>query len=38
MAGFDAGGLRLPMVDVTAKEREQIAAVLKNLAPTAVPA
>jgi 4-hydroxy-tetrahydrodipicolinate synthase len=32
LAGFDAGGLRLPLVDATAKEREQIAAVLKDLA------
>jgi 4-hydroxy-tetrahydrodipicolinate synthase len=38
MAGFDAGGLRLPMVEVTPKEREQIAAVLKDLALAAVPA
>ncbi|HEV2360035.1 MAG TPA: 4-hydroxy-tetrahydrodipicolinate synthase [bacterium] len=38
MTGFDAGGLRLPMVEVTAKEREQIAAVLKDLALAAVPA
>lgn len=32
LAGFDVGGLRLPLVEVTAKEREQIAAVLKDLA------
>lgn len=38
MVGFDAGGLRLPMVEVTPKEREQIAAVLKALALAAVPA
>ncbi|HEV2440295.1 MAG TPA: 4-hydroxy-tetrahydrodipicolinate synthase [bacterium] len=38
MTGFDAGGLRLPMIEVTAQERQQISAVLKDLAPTAVPA
>lgn len=38
MTGFDPGGLRLPMVEVTPKEREQIAGVLKELALTAVPA
>jgi 4-hydroxy-tetrahydrodipicolinate synthase len=32
LAGFDVGGVRLPLVEVTAKEREQIAAVLKDLA------
>lgn len=32
LAGFDAGGLRLPLVEATAKERDQIAAVLKELA------
>jgi len=32
LAGFDVGGLRLPLVDATAKEREQIGAVLKELA------
>jgi 4-hydroxy-tetrahydrodipicolinate synthase len=32
MAGFDAGGLRLPLVDATPREREQIGAVLKELA------
>ncbi len=32
LAGFDVGGLRLPLVDATAKEREQIAAVLRDLA------
>jgi 4-hydroxy-tetrahydrodipicolinate synthase len=32
LAGFDVGGLRLPLVEATAKEREQIAAVLKDLA------
>jgi 4-hydroxy-tetrahydrodipicolinate synthase len=38
LAGFDVGGLRLPLVEATAKEREQIAAVLKDLAllPVAV--
>ncbi len=38
LAGFDCGGLRLPLVEATAKEREQIAAVLKDLALTAVAA
>jgi 4-hydroxy-tetrahydrodipicolinate synthase len=38
LAGFDVGGLRLPLVEATAKEREQIAAVLKELALTAVAA
>ncbi len=38
MAGFDVGGLRLPLVEATPKEREQIAAVLKELALTAVAA
>ena len=32
LAGFDVGGLRLPLVEATAKEREQIAMVLKDLA------
>ena len=32
LAGFDVGGLRLPLVEVTPKERDQIAAVLKELA------
>ncbi|HXX36672.1 MAG TPA: 4-hydroxy-tetrahydrodipicolinate synthase [bacterium] len=32
MIGFDAGGLRLPLIEVTAAEREQIATVLKQLA------
>ncbi len=32
MAGFDVGGLRLPLIEATAKERDQIAAVLKELA------
>jgi len=32
IAGFDVGGLRLPLIEVTAKEREQIAGVLKALA------
>jgi len=32
LAGFDVGGLRLPLVDATAKERDQIASVLKDLA------
>jgi 4-hydroxy-tetrahydrodipicolinate synthase len=32
LAGFDVGGLRLPLIEVTAKEREQISAVLKELA------
>jgi 4-hydroxy-tetrahydrodipicolinate synthase len=32
LTGFDAGGLRLPLVEATAAEREQIAAVLKQLA------
>ncbi|HYM70126.1 MAG TPA: 4-hydroxy-tetrahydrodipicolinate synthase [bacterium] len=31
LTGFDAGGLRLPLIEVTAAEREQIAAVLKQL-------
>ncbi len=38
LAGFDAGGLRLPLVEATPKEREQIAAVIKDLALTAVAA
>jgi 4-hydroxy-tetrahydrodipicolinate synthase len=32
LAGFDVGGLRLPLVEATAREREQIASVLKELA------
>ncbi len=32
LAGFDVGGLRLPLVEVNAREREQIASVLKELA------
>jgi 4-hydroxy-tetrahydrodipicolinate synthase len=32
LSGFDVGSLRLPLVDATAKEREQIGAVLKELA------
>jgi len=32
IAGFDVGGLRLPLIEATAKEREQIAGVLKALA------
>ncbi len=32
LAGFDVGGLRLPLVEATPKERDQIAAVLKELA------
>jgi 4-hydroxy-tetrahydrodipicolinate synthase len=32
LAGFDVGGLRLPLVEVTVREREQIASVLKELA------
>ena len=35
LAGFDCGGLRLPLVEATSKEREQIAAVLKQFAPVA---
>jgi 4-hydroxy-tetrahydrodipicolinate synthase len=38
MTGFDAGGLRLPMVEVTPKEHEQIATVIRDLALAAVPA
>ena len=38
LAGFDVGGLRLPLVDATPKERDQIAAVLKELALTPVAA
>ncbi len=38
LAGFDCGGLRLPLLEATAKEREQIAAVLKELALAAVAA
>lgn len=38
LAGFDAGSLRLPLVEATPKERDQIAAVLKDLALTAVAA
>lgn len=32
LAGFDCGGLRLPLIEATAKEREQIAAVLTQFA------
>ncbi len=32
LAGFDVGSLRLPLVEATPKERDQIAAVLKELA------
>jgi len=32
IAGFDVGGLRLPLIEATAKEREQIAGVLEALA------
>ncbi|HYM90949.1 MAG TPA: 4-hydroxy-tetrahydrodipicolinate synthase [bacterium] len=32
LAGFDVGGLRLPLIEATTKEREQIGAVLKELA------
>jgi 4-hydroxy-tetrahydrodipicolinate synthase len=32
LAGFEVGGLRLPLVEATPKEREQIGAVLKDLA------
>jgi 4-hydroxy-tetrahydrodipicolinate synthase len=38
LTGFDAGGLRLPLIEVTAAEREQIAAVLRQLALTPVAA
>lgn len=38
LAGFDVGGLRLPLVEATPKERDQIAAVLKELALTTVAA
>jgi 4-hydroxy-tetrahydrodipicolinate synthase len=38
MSGFDVGGLRLPLIEVTAREREQIGAVLKELALTPVAA
>jgi 4-hydroxy-tetrahydrodipicolinate synthase len=38
LAGFDVGGVRLPLVDATSREREQIAAVLKELALTPVAA
>jgi len=38
LAGFDCGGLRLPLLEATVKEREQIAAVLKDLALAAVAA
>jgi 4-hydroxy-tetrahydrodipicolinate synthase len=38
LAGFEVGGLRLPLVEVTPKERDQIAAVLKELALTTVAA
>ena len=32
LTGFDCGGLRLPLLEATPKEREQIAAVLKQFA------
>jgi 4-hydroxy-tetrahydrodipicolinate synthase len=32
LTGFDCGGLRLPLVEATPKEREQIATVLKQFA------
>jgi len=38
LTGFDAGGLRLPLIEVTAAEREQIAAVLRQLSLTPVAA
>jgi 4-hydroxy-tetrahydrodipicolinate synthase len=38
LAGFDAGGLRLPLVEATPREREQIAAVLRELELTPVAA
>jgi len=38
LAGFDVGGLRLPLVEATPKERDQIAAVLKELALSPVAA
>src|SRR3989440_1537645 len=38
LSGFDVGGLRLPLVEATAKEREAIGAVLKELALTPVAA
>ena len=37
-AGFDVGGVRLPLVEATPKEREQIGAVLRELALTPVAA
>jgi len=36
LSGFDVGGLRLPLVEATAKEREAIGVVLKELALTPV--
>jgi 4-hydroxy-tetrahydrodipicolinate synthase len=38
LAGFNVGGLRLPLVEATAAERDQIGAVLKELALTPVAA
>lgn len=38
LAGFDVGGLRLPLVEATPKERDQIASVLKELALSPVAA
>ncbi|HLJ58639.1 MAG TPA: 4-hydroxy-tetrahydrodipicolinate synthase [bacterium] len=38
LTGFDAGGLRLPLIEATAAERDQIAAVLRQLALTPVAA
>ena len=38
MSGFDAGGLRLPLIEATGKEREQIGLVLKELALSPVAA
>ena len=32
LTGFDCGGLRLPLLEATPKEREQIAGVLKQFA------
>jgi 4-hydroxy-tetrahydrodipicolinate synthase len=38
LAGFEVGGLRLPLVEATSGEREQIGAVLRDLALTPVAA
>ncbi|HKV44711.1 MAG TPA: 4-hydroxy-tetrahydrodipicolinate synthase [bacterium] len=38
MAGFDVGGLRLPLIEATPAERERIGAVLRDLALTPVAA